>query len=284
MIVEEQATLEVSSTPDTSAENSAAPEHGTEDIQGTSENDGSQTDPLETADKTTSPSKKSSPQPSPEALFEKRFRDMEAKFTRTRQQELAEKRANEALQKQIADMSQAIQQLTKKPYSPADFIRDLQQKGPEAVIPLIQEEKAKIAEELRKEIAEVRGVLDEERTLRSLAERRSDSENYPDFRELEPVMKEILDEQGPKFNLNRAPGELMDELYKLAKERKADEALKDAEQFGRKNAERQLAKEAKANVAGGGKTAGSAMPDISKMSTGKLREHLASLGAVADRD
>lgn len=220
-------------------------------------------------------------------VFEKRFKDMESKFTRTRQQEIAAQREKAELKNQLTEMAKTIQSLTKKPYSPAEFIKDLQEKGPEAIFPLLEEKmKALKDEQAQKEksYADRIEVLELRDALNS---RRADSENYPDFRKMENTMKEIWESencpkeiQDPKLS----PDVVLDKLYELAKSKHSTDAVKAAHQSGKKEAEKQLAKEAGVAVASGGKAAGSAIPNMDKMSTKQLRDLVASLGGIVDRD
>lgn len=225
-------------------------------------------------------------QPSPD-IFEKRFKDMESKFTRTRQQQLAEQKEKSRLESQLAELSKAVQTLTKKPYSPADFIKDLQEKGPEAIFPLV-EEKLKLAQEKasqdQKAYADRIELLETKNALSNL---RADSENYPDFRKLEDTMKEIWeseecphDIQDPKLG----PDQVLVKLYELAKAKHSQDAVKAAHEDGLKSGQKQLAKEASTSVATGGKAGGTAIPDTKNMDTKTLRALIQSMGGVVDRD
>jgi hypothetical protein len=226
------------------------------------------------------------PQPSVD-VFEKRFKDMESKFTRTRQQEIAAQKANSELQRQIAEMSKAIQTLTKKPYSPADFVRDVQEKGVDAILPHVKEQMEALKAESMKEL-QARDSRIEMLELRdALNSRRADSDTYPDFRKLEDTMKAIWEAEDCPQELHDpklSPSDVLDKLYQLAKSQHSTDAVKAAEKFGEAKANKQLAKEAATAVATGGKAAGTAIPDPQKMSTKQLRDLVAQMGGVVDRD
>ncbi len=226
------------------------------------------------------------PQPSID-VFEKRFKDMESKFTRTRQQEIAAQKANTELKSQLEQMSKAIQTLTKKPYSPADFIRDIQEKGVDAVVPHVQEQLKALKEEQAQQLKTYQDRVEMLELRDALNSRRADSDKYPDFRKLEDTMKQIWESedcpkelQDPKLD----PSAVLDKLYELAKSQHSTDAVKAAEKFGEAKANKQLAKEAATAVATGGKAAGSAIPDPGKLSTKQLRDLVAQMGGVVDRD
>jgi len=80
-------------------------------------------------------------------------------------------------------------------------------------------------------------------------------------------------------------GDALDVLYKLANDRSAGEAVKLAEKQGYDKATKELVKESKTTVTGGGKTAGSTVPDLNKVSdVDKLREIVSQMHGIADRD
>lgn len=220
-------------------------------------------------------------------VFEKRFKDMERKYTRTRQQELAAQKEKSDLMAQLTQLQQAVQTLTKKPYSPADFVRDLQEKGPEAIFPLVEEKLKAAQEKSAKEQQAYIERIEMLETRDALNSRRADTDSFPDFRKLEDTMKEIWEsEECPKElrNPKLDPGSVLDGLYQLAKSKHSQDAVSAAHADGKKSAEKALAKEAATTVATGGKAGGSAIPNPADLSTKQLRDLVAQMGGVVDRD
>jgi hypothetical protein len=111
---------------------------------------------------------------------------------------------------------------------------------------------------------------------KELDKRRNDVTNYPGFKELEPVMQQIADDN-PAIDLSKDLNRVLDALYKLARASHSDTAIQEAEKFGRQQAEVGLAKEAKTSVAGGGKGAQVGI-DPKKMTGAQLRQHFVNLG------
>ena len=112
----------------------------------------------------------------------------------------------------------------------------------------------------------------------ALRDRRGDSELYPNFRQLEPVMKEIADSANCPIDINNQPIEVvLDALYKLAREQNSSAAVSQAKELGRKEAEVSLAKEAKSAVAGGGKS-GNAPFNPKDASAEQMRKYFVEKG------
>ncbi len=217
-------------------------------------------------------------------VFEKRFKDMERKFTKAAQERASFFKERETLQSQLSSMQQALQSLTKKPYSPEQFIRDLEQKGPEALTPLLEERMGAFKDAAAKEKSEMVERIQTLEMHNELNYRRGDAEKYPDFRKLEVTMQEVWESEDSGIDPNQPIGTVLDKLYELAKSRHSTDAVKAAEQAGYNKATKELAKESATTVAGGGKASGTALPDLQKMSAKQIRDLLSSMNGVVDRD
>jgi hypothetical protein len=190
-----------------------------------------------------------------------------------------------ALQKKLDEVYDTLRKATETPIDPAQFIRDLQTQGPKALQPHFQKwlEPIKVDYEGRLSEANSKNLALE--TEVNLMRRRSDATNYPDFIKLEPVMKELSDDPNCPVNWNMSIADCIDTLYKLAKDRSAEQAVEEARKLGKDSADSKLAREAKAGTAGGGKSVSTSTPDLNKITDiDELRKVVAAQIGVAERD
>lgn len=220
------------------------------------------------------------PQTSYEALVKqlesvnKNYGNLRSEFTRRTQYEAQ-------LRNQIESLTKAFAEATKQEISPEDFMKSLQTQGIKAFDPLREEWTKGVKSEYDKVIDDIRS---ENRTLSTnlaLMQRRMDTTNYPDFARLEGTMREIAESENCPVDWNQGTDVVLDTLYKLARDLKAEESVKQAHELGRKEADAQAAKEAQATVAAGGKTNTSGL-DPRKLSASDLKKHFAQLGMVSD--
>jgi hypothetical protein len=200
--------------------------------------------------------------------------------------EFSRRTAHESeLQKKIDSLAEMLSKATETPIDPEQFIRDLQTQGPKALEPHFQKWVTPIRSEYDKQLAERDAKLLNYETNFELMKRRNDAQSFPDFAKLEPLMNELANDENCPVNWNVGIPECLDTLYKLARDRSADKAIQEAVKFGEKKAEEKLVKESRTTVTGGGKSAGSAVPDLDKVTDiNKLREIVGQLHGVADRD
>jgi len=200
--------------------------------------------------------------------------------------EFSRRTAHESeLKKQIDSMTDLLSKATETPIDPEQFIRDLRTHGPKAFEPHVQKWVEPIRKEYDKAISEKEAKINNLEVQVNLMSRRSDSDNYPDFKKLEPLMNELVQDESCPVNWNMGISECIDALYKLARDRSADQAIQEAVKIGEKKAEEKLVKEAKTAITGGGKSSGTAVPDLNKVEdVAKLRELVSQLHGVADRD
>jgi len=190
-------------------------------------------------------------------------------------------------EKKLDQMMKMLAKATETPIDPQQFIRDVQSRGHEPILELIQRENKKAREELEAEYGKV--LQENQSYVASLEAKflkeqmRGDSVNFPGFKELEPVMAELVEDPALPIDPNAPIDVQMRALYKLAKSRSADDAIKKAHEEGARAKEKELAKEASTTIAGGGRTTGTTVPDWSKLSPDEHRKKLIELYGIAER-
>lgn len=240
--------------------------------------------PKDTTDKTVEAVNEFNAQKSYEALQAelmqqtKAYKEIRKEFTRRTQHE-------SELQKKLNQVYETLAKATETPIDPEQFIRDLQAHGPKALEPHFEKWVSPIKAQYDKTIEERDSKILSLETSLEIQRRRLDSTNYPDFNKLESIMNEIANDDNCPVNWDLSIGESLDILYKLAKDRSSEQAVKIAEQKGYEKATKELVKESQTTVTGGGKTAGTTMPDLNKVDNiDKLREIVAQMHGIADRD
>jgi hypothetical protein len=204
----------------------------------------------------------------------KNYGNLRSEYTRRTQYEAQ-------LKAQLDSLHKAFTQATKQEISPEEFMKSLQTQGVKAFDPLRDE----WTKELKTEHEKALETRDQEitglKTNFEIMRREIDVTNYPDFAKLKPVMNEIASSENCPVDWNQDVGVIYDTLYKLARDLKAEESVKQAHELGRKSADAQAAKESASAVAAGGKTNTTGL-DTRKMSAAQLKQHFAKLGMVSD--
>jgi len=187
----------------------------------------------------------------------------------------------QALKQSQAQMAELLSKATEQPIDPAQFMQDLQTHGPKAMDKYLQ---ARVQEQTK----QIREAYTEQANTALLLEakleklhRKLDTTNYPDFAQLEATMNEIAESEDCPIDWNQPISAIYDALYKLARSRSSEDAVKAAEKFGAAQAEKQLGKEAATSVPGGGK-GGSVTVDPRSMTAPQLRQYFISQGMVED--
>lgn len=175
----------------------------------------------------------------------------------------------QAIKSSNAKLAEMISKATERQVSPEQLMSELQTQGLKALDPYFDRK-------LQGATAQLQNAYTEQANKALLLEaqfeklvRRMDTANYPDFQQLEAVMQEIADAEDCPIDWNQPTPVIYDTLYKLARSHSSEDAVKAAEEFGRKQAERQLGKEAATAVPGSGK--GSVSTDLSKIPLDQLR-------------
>jgi len=197
----------------------------------------------------------------------KSYGELRKEFTRRTQYE-------SELKKQIDTLTRAFAEATKEQISPEDFIKNIQTQGINALNPLRDQWQKEISEKYDGALSQRDQELGSLKINFAIMQRQLDSENYPDFAKLRPLMYELATSENCPVNMDGDVSVALDSLYKMARSLSMETAVKEAEKNGQRKAEAQLAKEAATSVVTGGK---SGLPaDPSKMSVEQLRQHFVS--------
>lgn len=204
----------------------------------------------------------------------KNYGNLRSEYTRRTQYE-------SQLKSQIDSLHKAFAQATKQEISPEEFMKSLQTQGLKAFDPLREEWTKELKTEHEKALEERDQKITGLQTNFEIMRRELDVKSYPNFAELKSVMNEIASSDNCPVDWNQDVGVIYDTLYKLARDLKAEESVKQAHEIGRKSADAQSAKEAASAVAAGGKTNTSGL-DTRNMSAAQLKQHFTKLGMVSD--
>lgn len=182
------------------------------------------------------------------------------------------------LEKKLDKLLTSFEKATQVEIDPQQFIRDVNERGHAPIVELIGKE----VEKVRNAIIEEHGKITSAQETKIykleadlLIERMGrDTKNFPGFDDMKEKFGEILDDPECPVRQDLPIFDQLQALYNIAKTRSADTAVILAKEEGKKEAETQLAKEAKAHTAGGGKTAGTTEPDWDNMPLDKHRKLL----------
>lgn len=210
--------------------------------------------------------------------LDKRYKDLQREFTPLSQERARSSKELEELRKQVKQFQEALAVVTEKPIDIEQFKRDFDTHGPKAleshVQKLIDRELKKVREDYDARIAKsdekYNGVYMSQQVLL----RANDSKTYPDFVKLYPVMCELAKDEKCPIDMTQDYALILDGLYKLAKERSSDEAVRLATEEAKRKAEADAARESKSTVAGGGKTASHQELDARNMPLDQLEKQL----------
>lgn len=220
----------------------------------------------------------------PEFDVRKSYEELRRDYTRQTQQRSAYEKQVAEMQTAQKAMEEKLAEATKKPVDLEKFFQDLKAQGPNAILPFIKPE----LEKLSKSYDEKLGKADQEKQSLvmevNLLNRRMDSKNYPNFVDLEPKMRDLVESGKAPVDFTKPIGEVIDALYNLVRSSNSVEAIKVAEKAAYSKAQADLAKESKTAVAGGGKGTSVTPADLHKMPIDKLEALVEQMHGVADRD
>lgn len=220
------------------------------------------------------------------AEIEKHNAELRKWATQTAQERAEYRRKLEALEKAQKPI---VERFTKdsEAQSLQQLQRALQTQDPKAIHEYMARQSELIRQELQeKYMSQIHEQGNELKALqyeRAVEKRKGDSKNYPNFADLEPTMIELVESGKVKVEIseeNTVDG-WIDHLYNLAKTQHSEEAIKQAETHGRQKAEAELANEARAAVAGGGKGSVTAV-NPGKMTEKQLRQYFIDKGMVEE--
>lgn len=191
------------------------------------------------------------------------------------------------LEKKLDKLTEMFAKATEAKIDPQQFIRDVNERGHLPIVELLQKEIAKATQALKDEY-ETKLSSTEDRALRMEADWQrdrlaADVTNFPNYRELEKQFGDILDEPNCPVRADLPIREQLVALYQIARNRNAENAVKQAHAEGKQEAEKELVKEAKTAVTGGGKAPGTTVPNIDGMSVDDARKALVGIYGIADR-
>jgi hypothetical protein len=217
--------------------------------------------------------------------YRKRYEDLRKEFDRRNNERSEMLSRLDAIEKGNMKQAELLARATEEPYDPRVFKEAWERDGVKAFDPYYNKREQKLVERYDKAIAELSQQSVQDRTRLEILVRRNDDESYPNFQELEPIMQEIAASPNCPVDLNRPVPEVLDVLYKLARESNSTEAVKMAEKFGAEKKEKELAKEASTAVATGGKVSGTpSTAELKNMKLEDLERVVMQLHGMADRD
>ena len=220
----------------------------------------------------------------PTVNYEAKYKELQRAYTQETQRRAAVEKQWNGVSSKLEEQAKILAELRKQPYDRDKFLTEFQDKGPEVLRPIWAEDINALKAEYSNKFTEQSNELRAVRMEQALDRRRYDSENYPDFKALEPTIGEMISDPNCPVDFKKPIGEVLDVLYSLARQTSSVEAVKLAEKSGAANAESRLVKESKATVTGGGKAASTTQPDLSKMTVDEMRKYFVSINGVVDRD
>lgn len=233
-----------------------------------------------------------SPTGQPDINWKERYEATERNFNELRRKLQLQGTEKNEYKKKFDSLEATLKQLSesmgslmhKETYDPDQFMEELRAQGPKFLTDFLQKEREKLLAETNTKVDSLSSTVTELRTERSIERRRSDSTNYPDFKKLEQDMANLYLANSALFDSQyEDQEEKLDALYNAAKLQRSPDALKQAEALGRKKSEEELAREAHASGAGGGKAGAVSAPDPSRMDAETYRKaYIAAGGSVTD--
>lgn len=169
---------------------------------------------------------------------------------------------------------------------PQQFVRDVNERGHVPIVELIKKE----VDAVRKSLEGKYGELNSAQELKvsqleaelHIERMKADAKNYPGFADLQEQFGEILDDPNCPIREDLPVADQLKALYNIAKTRSAEQAVALAKEEGKKETETQLAKEAAAHTAGGGKTPGTTEPDWDNLPLDKHRKLLVDMYGIRE--
>lgn len=220
----------------------------------------------------------------PTVNYEAKYKELQRAYTQETQKRSQLEKQWGGVSSRLEEQAKILAELRKQPYDREKFLAEFQDKGPEVLRPIWSEDINAIKQEYSKQFDSQSAEIRTLRTEQALDRRRHNGDDYPDFKKLEPVIGEMLNDPNCPVDFSKPIGEVLDVLYQLARQTSSVEAVKLAEKSGAASAESRLVKESKATVTGGGKAASITKPDLDKMNVDELRKYFIGLNGVVDRD
>lgn len=211
---------------------------------------------------------------------QKNYEELRSKATRDWQAKAELEKQHEELQGSFEKAIQKVNEVADANYDPEQWMEDLKSQGPKKIDERIEQRLAEKEAQRNKATKEAKAITDALEFEVQFLRRMVDQESYPGFAALENKMDAIASQPDCPVNKSAPISTVLDSLYKLAVESSSGDAVKEAIETGKKEAEKQIAKEANTSLADGGKGTVGAPINLWKVPLEKLREHLPK----ADRD
>lgn len=190
------------------------------------------------------------------------------------------------LEKKLDQVLTHLAKASEVEIDPQQFVRDVNERGHLPIVELIKKEVDSVRTALEKksgELSEAQELKISQLEAELYIERmKADAKNFPGFAELQEQFGDILDDPNNGIREDLPVLEQLKALYNIAKTRSAEQAVALAKEEGKKDAEKQLAKEAAAHTAGGGKTPGTTEPDWDNMPLDKHRKLLVDMYGIRE--
>jgi hypothetical protein len=177
-----------------------------------------------------------------------------------------------SLEQQLKNVLDVLNKATGTADDPAQFMEELQRKGPQAIEERLKGTFEKQAKEYQSQIQQMSQSMRALEARFKVKEYASDKTNFPNFAEMQPTMVKVMEGLWEDFRAGLignpdavAIDELIPYLYEQAKLQHSDDAIKAAKSIGADEERARLAEEAKTTVAGGGKVVNPQGVDFSKM-------------------
>lgn len=180
----------------------------------------------------------------------------------------------DALEKTLKELASGMAPLLhKETYDPNQFMEDLRAQGPKYISDLMQKQREAILADTEAKVTSLSSTVTELQTERAVERMKSDTEKFPGFKDLEPDMVKIYESNRALFDGQHEKLEdKIEALYNAAKLQRSPDALKQAEALGRKKTEEELAREAHAAGAGGGKAGAVNTPSPKGHTAAQIKE------------
>ena len=118
---------------------------------------------------------------------------------------------NAALRDEMKALKTAIEKMTKKPVDYKELA-----KNPEAIQKQIEVERQEAIEEMQVQLEEKALLATKNETVVERMKREQDATNFPEWKRVFPLIQNLAANTDGRINFNKAPGDVLDDLYALA--------------------------------------------------------------------
>jgi hypothetical protein len=118
---------------------------------------------------------------------------------------------NAELKNEMKALRAAVEKTLKKPVDYKELA-----KNPEALQKQIELERAEAVEEMQAQLEEKTSLAIKNETIVERIKREQDVTNYPDWKRVFPLIQNLAGNSDGRINFNKAPGDVLDDLYALA--------------------------------------------------------------------